>query len=161
MTQERFLFGQEFWRCVPRKRDPDIVAEPCSGRAKPGYVGRSSAGCVKSLMRGDCYEGRASKQRGLLMSRFANPYKVARYCRELVTAMYSHDLETVLRLWSSLWILSGLRLICHCAERQSCHVDTLTAAHEEDFPRLSIGLTWWDGKSQGQAQRRRDNSCAA
>ena len=48
--------------------------------------------------------------------------------------MYSHDLETDAQLRSSLWILSGLRLICHCAERQSCHADILTAANGKDLP---------------------------
>ena len=34
----------------------------------------------------------------------------------------------------SLWTLSGLRLVCHCGDRQACTADSLSAAHKEVFP---------------------------
>ena len=95
---------------------------------------RANLDMVRTLMKGDCYVGRGSRQRGLEKSRFANPYKVASYGRESAVALFRQDLETDQKLRSSLWTLSGLRLICHCGERQSCHADCLIAAYEKDFP---------------------------
>ena len=88
---------------------------------------------VKSLMKGDCHAGCGCRQRGLQRGRFANPCKVGHYGRELAITLYSHDMETDVQLRSSLWVLSRLRLICHCAERQ-CHADKLMAAYAKDFP---------------------------
>ena len=95
---------------------------------------RANLDSVKALMKGDCYKGRGCRQRGLLRSRFANTYKVAQFGREQAIWLFSRDLETDVQLRSSLCILSGLRRICHCTERQSCHADKLIAAHMEDCP---------------------------
>ena len=95
---------------------------------------RANLDMVRKLMKGDCYVGRGSRQRGLEKSRFANPYKVASYGRESAVALFRQDMETDQKLRSSLWTLSGLRLICHCSDHQSCHADCLIEAYEKDFP---------------------------
>ena len=43
-------------------------------------------------------------------------------------------MKSVAQLTSALWTLSGLRLVCHCTERQSCHADILIRAYREQFP---------------------------
>ena len=48
--------------------------------------------------------------------------------------MFKKHLYSVMQIRSSLWILSGLRLVCHCGERQACHADSLIAACTEVFP---------------------------
>ena len=78
--------------------------------------------------------GRGSRQRGLQRSRFANPFKVAHYGRELAISVYSHDMENGRSAQVVIVDFSRLRITCHCAERQSCHADILIAACEKDFP---------------------------
>ena len=85
-------------------------------------------------MKGDCCIGRGCRQRRLARSRFANPYKVAQVGREQTIDRFKKYLSSDLQMRSSLWILSGLRLVCHCGERQACHADSLIAAYTEMFP---------------------------
>ena len=64
----------------------------------------------------------------------ADKRAVAQFGREHAIALFSRDLESDPQLRSSLWVLSGLRLVCHCTERQACHADSLMAAYAELFP---------------------------
>ena len=89
---------------------------------------------VNALMRGDCYIGRGCRQRGLTRSRFANPFKIAEFGREQAIAQcIERYLEDDAQRKSALWTLSDLRLICHCAEHQACHADSLIAAYRDAF----------------------------
>ena len=85
-------------------------------------------------MKGDCCIGRGCRQRRLARSRFANPYKVAQVGREQTIDRFRKYLGRDLQIRSSLWVLSGLRLVCHCGEKQACHAVSLIAAYTEMFP---------------------------
>ena len=95
---------------------------------------RGNLDSVRALMKGDCHTGCGCRQCGLTRSKFANPYKVAQFGREQAIALSARHLETEPQLKSSLWTLSGLRLVCHCGKRQACHADSLIAEYKEVFP---------------------------
>ena len=85
-------------------------------------------------MVGDLYIGRGCKQRSLLRSAFANPYKVSTYGRTRAVAMFREHLESDLDLRNSVWALSGLRLVCHCTLSQECHGGILIDEYRRQFP---------------------------
>ena len=66
-----------------------------------------------------------------LLSKFANPFKVAQNGRGRAMKF---SLEDDQQLRSSLWTLSGFRLVCHCGLQQSCHADALISAFADEFP---------------------------
>ena len=68
------------------------------------------------------------RQRSLGCSLFANPFKVAKHGRDRAIELFAKPLR------SSIWILYGLRLLCHCGPLQSCHADVLITAFAHDFP---------------------------
>ena len=75
-----------------------------------------------------------SRQRSLGCSLFANPFKVAKYGRDRPIELFAKHLNDDVSLRSSIWILSGLRLLCHCGPLQSCHADVFITALAHDFP---------------------------
>ena len=89
---------------------------------------------VKRLMRGDFYIGRGSKQRSLKRSTFANDFKVSVFGREIAIAKFREKMATDVLLQSTLWTLSGARLICHCSAKQDCHADAIIEAYRTRFP---------------------------
>ena len=74
------------------------------------------------MMTGDYYIGRGSRQRSLKRSVFRNTHKVS-----AVRAIepFRTDLSNDPDLLAQLWTPSGLRLVCHCAPCQACHVDMI------------------------------------
>ena len=87
-------------------------------------------GCVdmvKKFMRGDRYIGRGSAQRGLKRSVWANSYKVSQFTRGVGIEKYTEELQQNKDLRGKLWTLSGLRLVCHCTARQTCHADAISS----------------------------------
>ena len=89
---------------------------------------------IKRLVKGDQNIGCGCRQRSSGPSKFANPFKVAQHGRERAIQLFSRHLERDKSLRSALWTLSGLRLVCHCALRQSCHADALISAYSDEFP---------------------------
>ena len=85
-------------------------------------------------MRGDFYIGRGSKQRSLKRSTFANDFKVSVFGREIAIAKFREKMATDVLLQSTLWTLSGARLICHCSAKQDCHADVIIEAYRTRFP---------------------------
>ena len=95
---------------------------------------RGHLDAVKRFMKGDHYIGRGYRQRSLGCSPFANPFKVVKHGRERAIELFTKHLNDDISLRSSIWVLSGLRLLCHCWPLQSCHADALIAAFTEDSP---------------------------
>ena len=95
---------------------------------------------VKRFMKGDYYIGRGCRQRSLGCSLFANPSKVAEYGRDRAIELFAKHLDDDVSLRSSIWILSGLRLLCHCGRLQSCHADVLITAFAHDFQVLTMAM---------------------
>ena len=95
---------------------------------------RGHLGSVRRFMKGDYYIGRRCRQRSFGCSLFANPFKVAKCGRDRAIELFAKHLDDDASLRSSFWILSGLRLLCHCGPLQSCHADALTTAFVHDFP---------------------------
>ena len=89
---------------------------------------------VKGFMKGDYYIGRGCRQRSLGCSLFAIPFKVAKHGRDCAIELFAKHLDDDVSLRSSIWILSGLRLLCHCGPLQSCHDDVLITAFAHNFP---------------------------
>ena len=85
-------------------------------------------------MRGDFYIGRRSRQRSLKRSTFANDFKVSEFGREIAISKFGEKMATDELLQSTLWRLSGARLICHCSARQACHADVIIEAYRRRFP---------------------------
>ena len=111
----------------------------CGSHSESRCVLSSSAGRlredpVKRFMKGDCYIGRGCRQRSLGCSLFANTLKVAKHGRDRAIELFAKHLDDDASLRSSIWTLSGLRLLCHCGPLQSCHGDVLIAAFVHDFP---------------------------
>ena len=89
---------------------------------------RGSLEDVKRLMRGDFYIGRGSRQRSLKRSTYANDFKVSEFGRETAISKFGEKMATDVILQSTLWTLSGARLLCHCSARQACHADVIIEA---------------------------------
>ena len=89
---------------------------------------------VKRLMRGDFYIGRRSRQRSLKRSMYANDIKVSEFGRENAISKFGEKMATDELLQSTLWRLSGARLICYCSARQACHADVIIEAYRRRFP---------------------------
>ena len=95
---------------------------------------RGHLDAVKRFMKGDYYIGRGCRQCSLGCSPLANPFKVAKHGRERAIELFTKHLNDDISLRSSIWMLSGLRLLCHCGLQQSCHADALISAFSHDFP---------------------------
>ena len=93
---------------------------------------------VKPFMKRDYYIGRGCRQRSLRCSPSANPFKVAKHGRERAIELFAKHLNDDFSLRSSVWMLAGLRLLCHCGPLQSCHADALVTAFTEDSQELTI-----------------------
>ena len=89
---------------------------------------------VERLMRGDFYIGRGSRQRSLKRSICANDFKVSKFGREIAVSKFREKMATDELLQSTLWKLSGARLICHCSAKQACHADVIIEAYRSRFP---------------------------
>ena len=76
---------------------------------------------VKSLKRGDLYTGRESKQRNLVRSLFATPFKISTFGREVAVEKFANHLSSDQSLKNAVHTLSGKRLLFHCTEKQKCH----------------------------------------
>ena len=88
---------------------------------------------VKRFMKEDYHIGRGCRQRSLSCSLFANPFKVAKYGRDRAIELFAKHLDDDASLRFSFWILTGLRLLCHCGPLQSCHADVFITAFAHDF----------------------------
>ena len=95
---------------------------------------RAHLDVVKRLQKGDLYIGRRSKQRSLPKSRYCNNCKVAECARDVAITKFREMLIRDDRLYTSLWTLSGRRLICHCRATERCHADVLIEQFRESFP---------------------------
>ena len=82
----------------------------------------------------DFYIGRGSRQRPLKRSPFANDFKVSEFDREIAISKFGEKMATDELLQSTLWRLSGTRLICRCIARQACHADVIIEAYRRRFP---------------------------
>ena len=126
----------QYWR--PDARDGSLSIRSVLGGTQdvtPMVVPtRCCLDLVKKFMRGDRYIGRGSAQRGLKRSLWANSYKVSQFTRKVAIEKYKEELVQNKDLRFQLWSLSGLRLICHCSARQTCHADAIIDAFRADFP---------------------------
>ena len=89
---------------------------------------------VRALMVGDMYVGRGSRQRGLTKSVFCNPFRVSDYGRSHAVKLFHQHLDGSHELQRDLWLLSGLRLLCHCQRGEECHGDVLILKFKEVYP---------------------------
>ena len=61
---------------------------------------------IRRLRKGDLYIGRGCRQRGLCCSKFANPFKVAKFERGQAIVFFAKQLDDDRQLQSALWIFS-------------------------------------------------------
>ena len=90
---------------------------------------------TKRLLRGDVNIGRGSRQRSLPKSRYCNTFKDSQVGRSVAISSFREALRADPVLRSSLWTLSGTRLVCHCRATEDCHGDVLI----EEYRRLYLG----------------------
>ena len=95
---------------------------------------RGHLDAIKRPLKGDRYIGRGSRQRSLLKSRYCNTFKVSQYGRSVATSSFREALLGDRALYSSLWTLSGTRLVCHCRASESCHGDILNEEFKKSYP---------------------------
>ena len=80
---------------------------------------------IRRFMKGDLKNGRGSRQRKLLCSRYCDNYKVAEVGRAKAISLFRQHLCGDKVLYGSLWTLSGRRLVYRCKPTQCCHGDVL------------------------------------
>ena len=97
---------------------------------------RGHLDAIKRLLKGDLYIGRGSGQRSLPKSRYCNTFKVSQYGRVAAIAGFRDALISDRKLHSSLWTLSGRRLVCHCRPSEACHGDVLIEEFQKLYPRV-------------------------
>ena len=101
------------WGFKVHFRSLDIAAEEDSALGEPFELTpvvvpvRAHLDSVRRLIKGDIYNGRGST----LRSRYCNNFKVAQYNQEAATAGFWEMLLQDRILYSSLWMLSGTRLV--------------------------------------------------
>ena len=96
---------------------------------------RAHLNSVKRLLKGDISFGRGSRQRTLPRSRYCNNSQVSVNGREAAIAGFREMLLQDRVPYSSLWTLSGTRLVCHCRESEACHGDVLVEEFRKAYPR--------------------------
>ena len=89
---------------------------------------------IRRFMKGDLHIGQGSRQSNLLCSRYCNNYKVSEVGRAKAISLFRGHLRGDKALYSSLWTLSGRRLVCHCKPTQSCHGDVLIEEFVRTYP---------------------------
>ena len=77
---------------------------------------------------------KGSRQRSLKRSIYANDFKVSEFGREIAVSKFREKMATGETLQSTLWKLSGARLICHCSAKQAYHADVIIEAYHRRFP---------------------------
>ena len=77
----------------------------------------------------EIYIGRGSSKHGFERSVWANPFVIGKDgTRDEVIKLFSKHLASSPDLLGRLGELAGLRLLCHCGEREPCHGDALISA---------------------------------
>ena len=96
--------------------------------------GRGHLDTIKRPPKGDLYIGRGSRQRSLARSRYCKTFKVSQHGRVVAILGFRDALISDRKLHSSLWALSGRRLVCHCRPSEACHGDVLIEEFRKLYP---------------------------